>query len=254
MLLAPLEDAVLFFQIRPKTAFPLAQGNNLATPLIGSVFFYEKTRFMFNRGGIVHEQETVRQFETLIMDWSKLIHEVLDRSSLQALDDGLDPGPEHEIEFWESRETDLQSIYNQMTNPAVEHLAAKLDAVGSSYLNTFKVCLTSVMNGELGEEVGRLVTSRWRDMNNYCCWRPTAMQEASQLSRYLRPLADRLVDVDEGDFGEKSSTLRPLFITLAHIWKHCAHYRAPARFSGLLRKIGNQYIESVSTSATVSRC
>ncbi|XP_012590033.1 PREDICTED: dynein heavy chain 17, axonemal, partial [Condylura cristata] len=52
--------------------------------------------------------------ETIVIDWSHQIRDVLSKDSAQALLDGLNPLPQVEFEFWEARLTNLKCIHEQL--------------------------------------------------------------------------------------------------------------------------------------------
>lgn len=57
----------------------------------------------------------MHSIETVVIDWSKQIHEVLKKDSAQQLLDGLNPDPFVEIEFWSSKYTNLANIFEQVS-------------------------------------------------------------------------------------------------------------------------------------------
>ena len=52
--------------------------------------------------------------ESVVIDWSHQIQEVLKKDSSQPILDGLNPGPLVEIEFWKTKTANLESIYDQV--------------------------------------------------------------------------------------------------------------------------------------------
>ena len=54
--------------------------------------------------------------ETVVIEWSHQIRDVLKQDSAQPLLEGLNPGPSVEIEFWEAKRANLQCIYDQVIN------------------------------------------------------------------------------------------------------------------------------------------
>lgn len=57
----------------------------------------------------------LHSIETIVIDWSHQIRDVLSKDSAQALLDGLNPLPRVEFEFWEARLKNLQCIHDQVT-------------------------------------------------------------------------------------------------------------------------------------------
>ena len=62
---------------------------------------------MFDKG-LVHAVESV------VIEWSHQIRDVLSKSSAQPLLEGKTPGPLVEIDFWKAQRADLESILDQV--------------------------------------------------------------------------------------------------------------------------------------------
>lgn len=52
--------------------------------------------------------------ESVVIDWSHQIRDVLKKSSAQPLLDGKNPSPLIELDFWNARRADLESILDQV--------------------------------------------------------------------------------------------------------------------------------------------
>lgn len=63
------------------------------------------------------DNSLLHAIETIVIDWSHQIRDVLSKDSAQALLDGLHPLPRVEFEFWDARLTNLKCIYDQVTPP-----------------------------------------------------------------------------------------------------------------------------------------
>lgn len=74
---------------------------------------------LFFRDGSGLDRHLIHAIESVIIDWSHQIRDVLKRDSSQPLLDGLNPTPKTEIEFWKSRADNLECIYDQLRNPKV---------------------------------------------------------------------------------------------------------------------------------------
>jgi dynein heavy chain, axonemal len=60
------------------------------------------------------DQTLIHSIETVVIDWSHQIEEVLKKDSSQPILDGLNPGPLVEIEFWKAKTANLENIYEQV--------------------------------------------------------------------------------------------------------------------------------------------
>lgn len=63
----------------------------------------------------MQDNSLLHAIETIVIDWSHQIRDVLSKDSAQALLDGLHPLPRVEFEFWDARLMNLQCIHDQVT-------------------------------------------------------------------------------------------------------------------------------------------
>ena len=59
----------------------------------------------------------VHAIETVVIDWTHQIREVLKKDSAQPLLEGLNPNPYVELEFWKAKCNSLECIYDQVRRP-----------------------------------------------------------------------------------------------------------------------------------------
>ncbi len=88
--------------------------------------------------------------EGIVIDWSRQIHEVLKKNSAQPLLEGKNPGPLLEIEFWDARRADLESIADQLCVDKVTKMGHLLEKTLSSYYPAFQSMIDTVF-GSLEE-------------------------------------------------------------------------------------------------------
>lgn len=60
------------------------------------------------------ERSLIHAIETVIIEWSHQVRDVLKKDSAQPLLEGLNPGPLVEIEFWKAKSQNLECIYDQV--------------------------------------------------------------------------------------------------------------------------------------------
>jgi dynein heavy chain len=60
------------------------------------------------------DQALTHAIESVVIDWSHQIQEVLKKDSSQPLLEGLNPGPLVEIEFWKAKAANLENIFDQV--------------------------------------------------------------------------------------------------------------------------------------------
>lgn len=69
------------------------------------------------------DNSLLHSIETIIIDWSHQIRDVLSKDSAQALLDGLHPLPRVEFEFWDARLMNLQCIHEQVGPHSTQQLS-----------------------------------------------------------------------------------------------------------------------------------
>ena len=67
-----------------------------------------------NRGNS-YDRNLVHAIETVIIEWTHQIRDVLKRDSAQPVLEGLNPSPFVEIKFWENKTQNLECIYEQVS-------------------------------------------------------------------------------------------------------------------------------------------
>ena len=60
------------------------------------------------------EKSLLHVVESVVIEWTHQIHDVLKKSSAQCLLDGKYPLPLVELDFWKARAGDLESVRNQV--------------------------------------------------------------------------------------------------------------------------------------------
>uniref|UniRef100_A0A3B3Y630 AAA+ ATPase domain-containing protein n=1 Tax=Poecilia mexicana TaxID=48701 RepID=A0A3B3Y630_9TELE len=148
--------------------------------------------------------------ETLIVQWSGQIWNVLKKDSGMLLLQGDHPGPNAELQFWATRRENLLGIQSQIQSSKVEQIMEILRRVKSSYYSAFK---------------------------------DVSVLEAEDIDLYLRPLRRQISNLEERSFPQVEPLLPPLFHTLCLIWSHSEYYCTPQRMVVLLQEFCNLIIE-----------
>ena len=76
--------------------------------------------------------------ETVVIEWSHQIQDVLKKNSAQPLLDGKNPGPLIECDFWKARMLDLESIMDQLSVDKARKMTSLLERTQSSYYPSLK--------------------------------------------------------------------------------------------------------------------
>eukprot|EP00731_Ephydatia_muelleri_P012058 Em0006g952a len=206
-----LKGDVLVFtgQVRGKTLLPLPpQADSMVKAAEA-----QATGSMFDKG-LVHAVESV------VIEWSHQIRNVLSKSSAQPLLEGKTPGPLVEIDFWKARRADLESILDQLYSEKVLKMSSLLEKSMSSYYPAYKAMVTSVVE---------------------------AQDEARDISIHLKPLRRHIEEMEEGDFKELPQKMLPFFHCMCLVWANSKHYRQPSRLVVLLQEISNMMVQLTHT-------
>ena len=62
----------------------------------------------------LYEKQVIHSVESVVIEWCHLIRDVLNKNSAETLLAGMNPGPLVEIEFWNARCADLESVVDQV--------------------------------------------------------------------------------------------------------------------------------------------
>ena len=62
----------------------------------------------------LYEKQLIHSVESVVIEWCHLIRDVLNKSSAELLLAGMNPGPMVEIDFWQARCSDLESVVDQV--------------------------------------------------------------------------------------------------------------------------------------------
>ncbi|KAJ3180788.1 hypothetical protein HDU85_003867 [Gaertneriomyces sp. JEL0708] len=188
---------VISGKAKGKTMLPLPQGARLAS--------------------VDADRSVLHTLESAVIDWTHQIKDVIKSNSAQPLEEGLNPGPMVEIDFWAAKAANLKSIHQQLTDEKIQRISKLLEASKSTYYPAFKMIFEEVV---------------------------ATLDEANDISTYLRalrPSVERLSGVS--DFAELLQIFPGLLHTLSLIWKHSKYYNTPYHLTIILQEICNDIIE-----------
>ncbi|KAH0517950.1 Dynein heavy chain 17, axonemal [Microtus ochrogaster] len=166
------------------------------------------------------DNSLLHSIETIIIDWSHQIRDVLSKDSAQALLDGLHPLPRVEFEFWDARLMNLQCIHEQLNRPKVNKIVEILEKAKSCYWPALQNVYMNVTQG---------------------------LKEANDIVLYLKPLRILLEEMEQADFTVLPSFIVKVLSTICLIWATSEHYNTPSRVIIILREFCNQIIEMTRT-------
>ncbi|XP_051721899.1 dynein axonemal heavy chain 11 [Ctenopharyngodon idella] len=158
--------------------------------------------------------------ETMVINWTHMIHKVLRADSAELIVKGLNPGPKAELDFWRSRKTNIQNIHEQLQKPCVQKMMRILEIIDSAYFPSFKALIEAVFD---------------------------ALQEARAIDLHLQPLGSLLSQLEEDEFSYFHKLIPPVFHLIFLVWTHCSFYRSPARIVALLQELCNLLIQQATS-------
>ncbi|KAM9747482.1 dynein axonemal heavy chain 17 isoform 1-T1 [Dama dama] len=166
------------------------------------------------------DNSLLHAIETIIIDWSHQIRDVLSKDSAQALLDGLHPLPRVEFEFWDARLMNLKYIHEQLNRPKVNKIVEILEKAKSCYWPALQNVYTNVTEG---------------------------LKEANDIVLYLKPLRILLEEMEQADFTALPTFITKVLYTICFIWATSEHYNTPSRVIVILQEFCNQLIDMTRT-------
>uniref|UniRef100_F7AU91 AAA+ ATPase domain-containing protein n=1 Tax=Ciona intestinalis TaxID=7719 RepID=F7AU91_CIOIN len=161
------------------------------------------------------DRQILHTLESVVIEWSHQVRDVLKRDSSEILLQGLNPLPSTEITFWADRSENLQCIFDQLQTPKVKAMAEVLRRVQSSYFPAFQQMFKDVVAG---------------------------LAEAKDIHVHLKPIKWILENMEEKEFNEYSYCVKPLFLLICKVWASSKYYSTPTRLIVLLQEICNLMI------------
>ena len=157
------------------------------------------------KAGGARDKDRIHVLESAVVTWTRQIKNVLKLDPETVLKEGLNPGPLVEIDFWQEKAANLNSIHEQLSGDKVRKVVKALELAKSTYYPAFNRLCKEVA-------IGRV--------------------EANDNVKYLRTLKkyfDKLNMAD--DFPALVELFKHIFHTILLIWKH-SKVCAPARPGG----------------------
>ncbi len=159
--------------------------------------------------------------ETAVVTWTNQIKEVLKNGPDKLTKEGTYPGPLAEIDFWESKYTNLLSISNQLNSDAVKRVIEVLENSKSTYITSFIKMIEEVTQAT--EEA----------KSNNAALKP--------LSQYFRAI--KFDSPERAEFLALPDIFKKIYILIYVMWIKSPYYNTPERLLVLIREICNDLIE-----------
>ena len=162
------------------------------------------------------DKDYIHNLESAVVTWTRQIKQVLKMDPEHLLKDESNPGPLVELEFWENKAANLNSIHEQLSGEKIRKVSRALEMTKSTYFPAFNRLCKEVANAKV---------------------------EANDNLAYLRPLKklfERLSLMD--DFNALSELFLPIMHTIMLVWKNSNYYNSSVRIVVLMREICNDLI------------
>ncbi|KAJ3335866.1 Dynein heavy chain 2, axonemal [Gonapodya sp. JEL0774] len=161
-------------------------------------------------------REICQRLESLVIHWTRQIKDVVSQHTSESLENS---GPLEEIDFWNSRCSDLSGLSKQLTRPEVLQIITALDAAKSSYLEQF-TRLSNLIQDHTVQAVDNL--------------------------KYLSLLRDPCNELSRADACQVLEIVPKILTAARFIWSHSKFYNTKEKLTGLLRKVSNEIIRRCS--------
>ncbi|KAJ8968779.1 hypothetical protein NQ317_016724 [Molorchus minor] len=201
-------------QVNGQTVLPMPVG-------VENIFEVEKA--LINSNGEMCDLYLRSAIEGVIIKWSGQINDVLINDSSEKKNNASSPCslcsfPPFELEFWSTRQKNLQYIYKQLREDKVKSMAIVLQKTNSAYYSCFKNTFKNVV---------------------------IALAETENINTYLTPLKKHIQLLEETDFSECIPLLAPLVHVIYLIWLNCKSFDQ-GKLTTLLKQISNLLILEVT--------
>ncbi|XP_033341681.2 dynein heavy chain at 93AB [Megalopta genalis] len=154
--------------------------------------------------------------EGVVIKWAYLVNDVVTQESGAAFENGQNPTPDIELEYWAAKLANLRYIYDQLQEDRVKKMASILELTDSAYYPCFRTLFDNVVS---------------------------SMAEAKEISLYLSPLARCFKAVEEVEFSEAKPLMATLIHSLGLAWSKSSHYQSSSKVIIMLRQICNLLIQ-----------
>jgi dynein heavy chain len=166
----------------------------------------------------INDNEKTQICEGAVVMWIELIKHNLKQEPEYDFRNGNHPKPLSELEFWDKKSANLESILLQINSDQVLEILKFLEKQKSSYSKFFN---------EIKKDV--IIKSK----------------EATQNSKFLKFLKKDLSEFENESLSlaDKELLFFPIFQSIRFIWRDNEYYSKPERLIVLIRKLCNSLIE-----------
>ncbi|XP_067212065.1 dynein beta chain, ciliary [Linepithema humile] len=194
-------------QVNGRTVLPMPAGLEKVT---------EVERLVSTEGPQSVDLYLKSAIEGVVIKWAYLVNDVVTHESSIAFENGQNPTPNVELEYWFTRLANLRYIYDQLQEDRVIKMASILEKTDSAYYPCFRTLFDNVVS---------------------------SLDEAKDIALYLTPLTKCFKSVEEIDFSEAKPLMATLIHSLGLAWAKCTSYQSSGKLIIILRQICNLLIQ-----------
>ncbi|KAL6103671.1 dnah17 [Pungitius sinensis] len=154
--------------------------------------------------------ELLHACDSTIMEWMKLVSQVLQQDSSQMVLDGLEPLPSAEFNFWRSRLRNLHFIQQQLKSSRAQQVLSIAQRAESVYLSSLRDLHTDVQKG---------------------------LDEAEDITRNLKPVQEKLEELQQMEYQQLGDNMAAVMEEVRLVWIRSVFYCRPCRVVVLLQEI-----------------
>ncbi|KAI4493969.1 hypothetical protein M0802_009345 [Mischocyttarus mexicanus] len=194
-------------QVNGRTVLPMPAGLEKVT---------EVERLVSTLGPQAVDLYLKSAIEGVVIKWAYLVNDVVTQESGAAFENGQQPTPNVELDYWSVRLANLRYIYDQLQEDRVKKMATILEKTESAYYPCFKTLSENVV---------------------------ASLEEANDISLYLMPLNKWFKALEETEFSETKPLMRILIHSLGLAWGNSKYYQSSSKLIIMLRQICNLLIQ-----------
>ncbi|XP_063983406.1 dynein beta chain, ciliary [Diachasmimorpha longicaudata] len=194
-------------QVNGKTVLPMPAGLEKVT---------EVERLVREEGPQAADLYLKSAIEGVVIKWAYLVNDVVTQESSVAFENGQNPTPTSELEFWSKRLTNLRYIFDQLREDRVRKMAIILEKTDSAYYPCFRTLFSNVVS---------------------------SLAEAKEISLYLTPLRRCFKAIEEIDFSEVKPVMATVIHSVGLAWAKSRYYQNSTKLIIMFRQISNLLIQ-----------
>lgn len=153
--------------------------------------------------------------EGIVIKWSCLIDEIIVETTQKLFEDGRQPTPSAEYDYWKNRLSNLENLYAQLNENNRKMVGVILEQIHSAYYSAFRQSFQNTV---------------------------AALTQARDVSIHLNAFAKCTNLFQSNHFIECATFIKPMLHCMCIMWSQLIYY-PKENWTYLLKMIGNMLIE-----------